>query len=125
MVGLCETKRRGEGLRELSGGRAGWGGGGGGGVMDENEAGKTEENQNAKGLALLMNKNFTDYVDKFEKHSDRIISCKIKQHGKTSPQIIQIYAPTCDHDNETLELFYEELEKSYGQESLQPSHSNG
>ena len=76
------------------------------------EAGKTEESPNAKGLALLINKNFTDYVENFEKHSDRIISCKIKLHGKTSLQIIQVYAPTCDHDSETVELFYEELEKA-------------
>ena len=76
------------------------------------EAGKTEENPNAKRLALLINKNFTEYVEKCEKHSDRIISCKIKLHGKTSPQIIQVYAPTGDHDNETVELFYEELEKA-------------
>ena len=100
MVGLCETKRRGEGLRELSGGS--W----------MYETGKTEESPNAKGLALLINKNFTDYVENFEKHSDRIISCKIKLHGKTSLQIIQVYAPTCDHDSETVELFYEELEKA-------------
>ena len=100
VVGLCETKRRGEGLRELSGGS--W----------MYETGKTEESPNAKGLALLINKNFTDYVENFEKHSDRIISCKIKLHGKTSVQIIQVYAPTCDHDSETVELFYEELEKA-------------
>ena len=99
VVGLRKTKRRGEGLRELLGGH---------GCMKR----KTEENPNAKGLALLINKNFTDYVENFEKHSDRIISCKIKLHGKTSLQIIQIYAPTCDHDNETVELFYEELEKA-------------
>ena len=74
VIGLCETKRRGEGLRELSGGS--W----------MYETGKTEESPNAKGLALLINKNFTDYVENFEKHSDRIISCKIKLHGKTSLQ---------------------------------------
>ena len=51
VVGLCETKRRGEGLRELSGGS--W----------MYETGKTEENPNAKRLALLINKNFTDYVE--------------------------------------------------------------
>ena len=111
MVGLCERKRRGERLRELSGrGRVGGGGGGGGSWMYE--TGKREESPNAKGLALLINKNFTDYVEKFEKHSDRIISCKIKLHGRTSLQIIQFYAPTCDHDNETVEQFYEELEKA-------------
>ena len=106
VVGLCETKRRGKGLKKFRGG----GGGGKGSWMYE--AGKTEETPNAKGLALLMNKNFTDYVEKFEKHSDRIISCKIKISGKTSLQIIEVYAPTCDHDNETVELFHEELEKA-------------
>ena len=55
MVGLCETKRKGEGLRELSGGS--W----------MYETGKTEESPNANGLALLINKNFTDYVENFEK----------------------------------------------------------
>ena len=63
------------------------------------EAGKIEENPNAKGLALLMNKNFTDYVEKFEKHSARIIACKIKLHRRTSLRIIQVYAPTSDHDD--------------------------
>ena len=70
VVGLYETKRRGEGLRELSGGS--W----------MYEAGKTEENPNTKGLALIINKYFTDYVLKIEKHSDRIISSKIKLHVK-------------------------------------------
>ena len=98
VVGLCETKTRGQRLRELSGGH---------GCMKQ-------ENANAKGLALLINKNFTDYVENFEKHSDRIISCKIKLHLKTSLQIIQVYAPTFDHDNETVQLFYEELEKAVG-----------
>ena len=43
VVGLCETKRRGEGLRELLG--ESW----------MYEAGKTEETPNAKGLVLLIN----------------------------------------------------------------------
>ena len=76
------------------------------------EAGKTQENPNAKGLAPLINKNFTDFVEKFEKHSDRTVLRKIKLHRKTSLQIIQVYASTCDHDNETVELFYEELDKA-------------
>ena len=101
VVGLCETKRRGEGLRELSGGS--W----------IYETGKTEESPNAKGLALTPNKQKLHWLcRKLWKNSDRIISCKIKLHGKTSLQIIQVYAPTCDHDSETAELFYEELEKA-------------
>ena len=96
VVGLYETQRRGDALRELSGW---WGGGGGGGGAWMYESGTTEENPNAKELTLLINKNFTDYVEDFEKHSDRIFSCTIKLHGKTSLQIIQVYAPTCDHDD--------------------------
>ena len=37
---------------------------------------------------------------------------KLNYTEKTSVQIIQVYAPTCDHDSETVELFYEELEKA-------------
>ena len=50
VVGLCKTKRRGEGLRELSG--ASW-------LYEtgkKKQKKKTEENPNAKGLALLINK---------------------------------------------------------------------
>ena len=44
------------------------------------EAGKPEEYPNVKGLALIINKDFTDYVEK--KHTDRIILCKIILQGK-------------------------------------------
>ena len=37
---------------------------------------------------------------------------KLNYTEKTSLQIIQVYTPTCDHHNETVELFYEELEKA-------------
>ena len=70
------------------------------------EAGKTEENPNAKGSALIINKNSTDYVKNFKKDSDRIISCKIKLQWKTSQQIIQVYAPANDRDDETVKMFY-------------------
>ena len=43
------------------------------------EAGKTEENPNAKGSTLIVNKNCNDYTKK-RKHSDRIISGKINLH---------------------------------------------
>ena len=37
---------------------------------------------------------------------------KLNYAGKKSLQIIQVYVPTYDHDNKTVELFYEELEKA-------------
>ncbi|KAK3798509.1 hypothetical protein RRG08_063518 [Elysia crispata] len=99
VIGLCETKRKGEGLMELSDGT--W-------IYD---AGKTEESPETKGMAFLVRKNFKDYIEGFCKHSDRVISCKVKlQEG--SLQIIQVYAPTTDYDDEEAEKFYEDLENA-------------
>ena len=60
-----------------------------------------------KGLALIVNKNFTNYKEIFEKktHSDRISSCEIKLQEKTLLQIIQVYVPTCDHYDETVKFY--------------------
>ncbi|KAK3705532.1 hypothetical protein RRG08_041406 [Elysia crispata] len=66
VIGLCETKRKGEGLMELSDGT--W-------IYD---AGKTEKSPETKGMAFLVRKNFKDYIEGFCKHSDRVISCKVK-----------------------------------------------
>ena len=85
-------------------------GGGGSQIYEARKNGKKPPN--AKWLALLINKHFIDYVEKCENHPDRIISCKIKLHGNKSLQIIQVYAPTGNHDNETVEMFYEKLEKN-------------
>ena len=84
---------------------------------------KQRKNQNAKSLALLINKNFTDYVEKIENHPGRIIACKIKLHGKNnykSYKSMPLHATTT-----TVKLLYEELEQIYGQERLQPPHNNG
>ncbi|KAK3775444.1 hypothetical protein RRG08_015291 [Elysia crispata] len=62
-------------------------------------------------MAFLVRKNFKDYIEGFCKHSDRVISCKVKlQEG--SLQIIQVYAPTTDYDDEEAEKFYEDLENA-------------
>ncbi|KAK3777294.1 hypothetical protein RRG08_064832 [Elysia crispata] len=75
------------------------------------DAGKTEESPETKGMAFLVRKNFKDYIEGFCKHSDRVISCKVKlQEG--SLQIIQVYAPTTDYDDEEAEKFYEDLENA-------------
>ena len=123
VVGLCETKRRGEGLRELSGDREGGGGGGGGSWVYE--TGKTEESPNAKGLALLINKNFTDYVENFEKYSDRIISCEIKLHGKNITTNHTSLCPNMRPRQRHSRAVLRRTRKSHTQESLQPPHSNG
>ena len=65
VVGLCETKRSGEGLTEMKDGS--W-------IF---ECGRSEDRLEAKGIAILINKKFKDFVSKFEVLSDRDISCNV------------------------------------------------
>ncbi|GFR82568.1 endonuclease-reverse transcriptase [Elysia marginata] len=99
IVGLSETKRKGEGLLELRNRR--W----------IYEAGKTEDAPNAKGLALLINNNMKNFVEGFQRHSERIISFQIKLKGE-SLKVIQVYAPTSDYEDTEIEAFYEDLAKA-------------
>ena len=84
-------KEEGKGLENFQGGH---------GCMKQENRGKPKCYRTG-----TSNKQKLHNVEKIENHSDRIISCKIKLHGKTSLQIIQVSVPTCDHDNETVELF--------------------
>ena len=61
IIGLCETYRKGEGLLEIRGGY--W----------IYEIGKTEDNHNAKELALLIHPEFKDFVTDFRTYSNRVI----------------------------------------------------
>ncbi|GFN96623.1 endonuclease-reverse transcriptase [Plakobranchus ocellatus] len=99
IIGLSETKRRGEGLSEVPGGH--W-------IF---EKGKTEDNPTAKGIALLINRNMKKYVEKTNIYSERIIVCTIKAR-RGQLKITQVYAPTRIYDNEDVEIFYEELDKA-------------
>ncbi|GFO32253.1 craniofacial development protein 2-like [Plakobranchus ocellatus] len=72
--------------------------------------GRTEESPNTKGLAFLVHKDIKDYIESFDKHSDRI-SCKIKLQGE-SLQLIEAYAPTTEYDDADVEIFFEELENA-------------
>ncbi|GFO30799.1 endonuclease-reverse transcriptase [Plakobranchus ocellatus] len=59
----------------------------------------------------MVHKDIEDYIESFDKHSDRIISCKIKLQGG-SLQLIEAYAPTTECDDADVEIFYEELENA-------------
>ncbi|GFR95772.1 endonuclease-reverse transcriptase [Elysia marginata] len=52
-----------------------------------------------------------DYVEGFEKHSARIISCKIKLKDEYR-QIIQVYAPTTSYDDNDTDILYDDLENA-------------
>ena len=51
------------------------------------ETGKTEESPNAKGLALRINKNFTDYVENFEKHRQNAKLNYTEKHASLCPNM--------------------------------------
>lgn len=105
IIGLCETKRKGEGLTELPGGT--W----------LFECNKTEERPNAKGMAFLVHKNFKDYIEEFKIHSERVISCKIKLEDKKSLQIINVYAPTSTRPDEEVETLYDTIENAFDRQN--------
>ena len=100
VVGLCETKRSGEGLTEMKDGS--W-------IF---ECGRSEDRPEAKGIAILINKKFKDFVSKFEVLSDRVISCNVNVENNKTPKIIQVYAPTSTADKEEIDKLYETIDRA-------------
>eukprot|EP00057_Strongylocentrotus_purpuratus_P009229 XP_011663703.1 PREDICTED: uncharacterized protein LOC105438068 [Strongylocentrotus purpuratus] len=100
VIGLAETKRQGEGLTELKGGT--W----------LYNRGKTDDDKNAKGIGFLIHNKFKDYVKGVKSYSNRVAAMKIQLTGKDEMCIIQVYAPTSDYDDITVEEFYEDINKA-------------
>ncbi|XP_072041805.1 craniofacial development protein 2-like [Amphiura filiformis] len=100
IIGLCETKREGEGIEELKGGA--W-------LYNQ---GKTEANKNAKGIGFLIHPKFIDYVKDMKYYSDRVISLIVQLTGNKQLCVIQVYAPTSDYDDEKVEELYGEVNKA-------------
>ena len=99
IIGLCETKRHGEGLTQTNDGI--W-------IYD---SGKMEEDPNNKGLGFIIHPRIKDHVKGFTKHSNRIISMNINLIKEGTMTIVQVYAPTQDYSEEDIESFYEDLSK--------------
>ena len=80
VVGLCETKKRGEGLTELPCGS--W-------MFD---VGKTEDRPDAKGLAFLVNKSFKDFIVSLMSHLTKVLLRIIMARMRKSlrPEISQL-----------------------------------
>ena len=69
-----------------------------------------EEKHHQHGVAFIVRKEITGSVISCTPVSSRLISIRIaaKPHNMT---IIQVYAPTSDHDDEEVEEFYAELDR--------------
>jgi exonuclease III len=101
IIGLCETKRKGEGITELKGGA--W--------LYNN--GKTEDNTDAKGIGFLIHPKFTDYIKEIKCYSNRVIALQVQLTGNRNLCVIQVYAPTSEYDDEEVEdEMYEEVSKA-------------
>ena len=99
IIGLCETKRKGEGLWQLQDGT--W----------MFEKAKTEDDKDAKGIAFLVHKDIRKYVIGFKAYSNRIIRVDLNLDCEKTFTVIQLYAPTTSYDDAVVEQFYEDIFK--------------
>lgn len=64
------------------------------------------------GVGILINKKYSNKVIKYRAISDRVLFITIRINQKTAIKIVQTYAPTSTHEDEEVERFYEDIEKS-------------
>ena len=76
------------------------------------ECGRSEVRPEAKGIAILINKKFKDFVSKFEVLSDRVISCNVNVENNKTLKITQVYAPTSTADEEEIDKLYETIDRA-------------
>ena len=96
IIGLSETRRKGEHLVQLNSGHVLYTKGG---------------EKSIGGVGFLVNKNIKDRVVEFRGDSSRVASLTIKINTKYYLQVVQVYAPTSTHEDEEVEEFYEEVSK--------------
>jgi len=100
IIGLAETRRAGEGIEEIE--RGAW----------LYNRGATELNKEARGIGFLIHPRCKDYIIEIKSYSNRVIALWIQLKGKEKLCIVQVYAPTTDHDDEEVEQFYEDIAKA-------------
>ena len=97
IIGLSETRKKGEQLKQLQSGHVLY---------------TIGENESVGGVGFLVNKNIKDRVIEYEGESSRVTSLTLKVNSKYQLQVIQVYAPTSSHNDEEVEELYEEIGKS-------------
>ena len=96
IVGICETRRKGEGCLILNKS----------GHQFYYKGGNTHQN----GIGFIVNKNIAGNVTSFKGFSDRVAQLTIKINSKYHLSIIQAYLPTSSHTNEEVDTVYEEID---------------
>ncbi|GFS10114.1 craniofacial development protein 2-like [Elysia marginata] len=74
-------------------------------------------NPHERGVGIMLNPNIAKSLKGFWPVSDRIIVTTLNSKPFDT-NIVQVYAPTTDHDDTEVEAFYEELDKTLQQLKL-------
>ena len=96
IVGICETRRKGEGYLTLN--------------KSSHQFYYKGGNTHQNGIGFIVNKNIAGNVTSFKGISDRVAQLTIKINNKYHVNIIQVYLPTSSHTNEEVDTVYEEID---------------
>lgn len=64
------------------------------------------------GVGLFIHKRWSNHITHTKSISDRVIYVCLRINSKYSVKVIQAYAPTSTHDDEEVEVFYEDVAKA-------------
>jgi len=99
IIGLSEVRRSGEECLRLKSGNTLYYRG-------------SDTQTSMHGVGLLINKRWTNRITQMNSVSDRVIYVCFKLNAMYSLKVIQAYAPTTTHDDEEIEVFYEDVSKA-------------
>ncbi|KAL3272097.1 hypothetical protein HHI36_022559 [Cryptolaemus montrouzieri] len=98
ILGLSEVRRIGEDIVKLKSGH----------VLFY----KGQDNVKRHGVGFLVHSKLAKLVTEYVGISDRIAYVTVRISEEYSMQIVQVYAPTSDYDDDVVESFYEQLHTS-------------
>ncbi|XP_060517971.1 uncharacterized protein LOC132696860 [Cylas formicarius] len=95
IIGLSEVRRCGESCTTLQNGHTLYHRG--------------NQTNKINGVGFLVNKNIVNNIIEYKSISERVISIDLRVNKRYTCKIIQVYAPTTEHEDEEVEEFYEEI----------------
>ena len=97
IIGLAETKRRGEGILKLENGNILY------------TVGKADSSH--AGVGFLIHKEIANNVIEYKSSFERVAMIVLQLNNMYKVKIVQVYAPTSTYDDEAIEDMYEEINK--------------
>ncbi|XP_056641545.1 craniofacial development protein 2-like [Diorhabda sublineata] len=98
ILGISETRRRGEESIRLRSGH----------ILFY----KGREDNSLGGVGFLVNKRISPNLQILKTISDRVIYITLKINSNITIKVVQIYAPTSSHEDEEIEVLYDEITQS-------------